>query len=194
LIEGENPMENDDNIKKKPSNKKSQVKEYVISIVVAIVIALIFRNYVFARADVDGYSMFSTLNNKDVLFVEKLSLLTNSIKKGEIIIFDSNNATHDIYVKRVIATAGDQIEVKNGKVYLNNIEVNEPYLDKDVITNPGPFLTTNQIYTIKPGYIFVMGDNRGDSVDSRILGPIALKDIKGHVILRAFPFNKMRFF
>lgn len=187
-------MENNENIKKKPSNPKSQFKEYAISIIVAIVIALTFRNYVFARADVEGESMYSTLNNKDVLFVEKLSLLTHNIKKGEIIIFDSKNATNDIYVKRVIATEGDQIEVKNGKVYLNNKEISEPYLDKDVITNPGPFLTANQIYTIKPGYIFVMGDNRGDSVDSRILGPIAVKDVKGHVILRAYPFNRMRLF
>lgn len=186
-------MENNEQVKKKPSNS-SQFKEYAISIIVAIVIALTFRTYVFARADVDGQSMFSTLNNKDVLFVEKLSLLTHSIKKGEIIIFDSKNATNDIYVKRVIATEGDQIEVKNGKVYLNNKEINEPYLDKGVITNPGPFLSTNQLYTVEPGHIFVMGDNRGDSIDSRILGPIAVKDIKGHVILRAFPFNKMRFF
>lgn len=187
-------MENNEQVKKNPSNNKSQFKEYAFSIIVAIVIALTFRTYVFARADVEGHSMDSTLNNADVLFVEKLSLLTHSIKKGEIIIFDSKNATNDIYVKRVIATEGDQIEVKNGKVYLNNKEINEPYLDKGVITNPGPFLTTNQIYKIEPGHIFVMGDNRGDSVDSRILGPIAVKDVKGHVILRAFPFNKMRFF
>jgi len=187
-------MENNENATRKPSNKKSQFKDYAISIIVAIVIALTFRNYVFARADVDGESMYSTLNNKDVLFVEKLSLLTHNINKGQIIIFDSKNPTNDIYVKRVIATAGDQIEVKNGKVYINNKELAEPYLDKNVITNPGPFLTANQLYTIKPGYIFVMGDNRGNSVDSRILGPISVKDVKGHVILRAYPFNTLRFF
>ncbi|MFL0245934.1 signal peptidase I [Candidatus Clostridium stratigraminis] len=187
-------MESNDNIKKKPSKEKSQIRDYIISIVIAILIALTFRNYVFARADVEGESMYSTLNNKDVLFVEKLSLLTHSINKGQIIIFDSENPTHDIYVKRVIATAGDQIEVKNGKVYINNKEINEPYLNKNIITNPGPFLTENQLYTIKPGYIFVMGDNRGDSVDSRILGPIPINDVKGHVILRAYPFNTMRFF
>jgi signal peptidase I len=187
-------MQNDEKAKKKPSNSKSQFKGYAISIIVAIVIALTFRTYVFARADVEGESMFSTLNNKDVLFVEKLSLLTHNIKKGEIIIFDSKNPTNDIYVKRVIATEGDQIEVKNGKVYLNNKEINEPYLDKGVITNPGPFLTANQIYTVEAGHIFVMGDNRGNSVDSRFLGPIAVNDIKGHVILRAFPFSKLRFF
>lgn len=187
-------MENNEQFEKKPTNKKSQFKEYAISIIVAIAIALTFRTYVFARADVEGESMFSTLNNKDVLFVEKLSLLTHSIKKGEIIIFDSKNPTNDIYVKRVIATEGDQIEVKNGNVYINNKEIDEPYLDKGVITNPGPFLTANQLYTVEPGHIFVMGDNRGNSVDSRILGPIAIKDIKGHVILRAFPFNKIRFF
>lgn len=179
---------------KSKSSGKSQFREYAISIIAAIIIALTFRTYVFARADVEGMSMYSTLNDKDVLFVEKLSLLTHSFKKGEIVIFDSKNATHDIYVKRVIATEGDEVEVKNGRVYLNDKEISEPYLANGIITNPGPFLSANQKYKVEKGYVFVMGDNRGDSVDSRILGPIATKDIKGHVVLRAMPFNKMRFF
>lgn len=181
----------DSNIK---SSSKSQIKDYLISIIAAIIIALTFRTYVFARADVEGQSMYSTLHDKDVIFVEKLSLLTHSIKRGQIIIFDSKNYNKDIYVKRVIGIEGDEVEVKNGKVYLNGNELSEPYLDKNVITNPGPYMLDAKKYTVEKDHIFVMGDNREDSVDSRIIGPVSIKDVKGHVILRAYPFNKFRFF
>lgn len=176
------------------TTKKSQIRDYAVSIVAAVIIALTFRTYVFARADVEGQSMFSTLNNKDVLFVEKISTLTHSFKRGQIIIFDSKNYNKDIYVKRIIGVAGDEIEIKNSKVYLNGAELKEDYLDPSIITNPGPFLAKSGKYEVEPGYVFVLGDNRTDSIDSRILGPISIKDIKGHAVLRVYPFDKIRTF
>ena len=174
--------------------KKSQIKDYAVSIVAAVVIALAFRTYVFARADVDGLSMFSTLNNKDVLFVEKISTLTHSFKRGQIVIFDSENLDKDIYVKRIIGVPGDEIEIKNGKVYLNGSELQESYLDPDTVTNPGPILMKSGKFKVEEGYVFVLGDNRTDSIDSRMLGPISLKDIKGHAVIRVYPFDKIRTF
>lgn len=176
------------------SIKKSQIKDYAVSIVAAIVIAIAFRTYVFARADVDGLSMFSTLNNKDVLFVEKISTLTHSFKRGQIVIFDSKNLAHEIYVKRIIGIPGDEIEIKNGKVYLNSSELEENYLDSDTVTNPGPLFIKNAKFKVEEGYVFVLGDNRTDSIDSRMLGPISIKDIKGHAVVRVYPFDKIRTF
>lgn len=174
--------------------KKNIIREYGISIIAAIIIAVTFRTYVFARADVEGKSMYSTLNDKDVLFVEKISLLTHSFKHGQIVIFDSGNLNKDIYVKRVIAVPGDEIEIKDGKVYLNGSELKENYLDKNTVTNPGPFLTQNGKYKVPEGYVFVLGDNRGDSVDSRMLGPISTKALKGHVVIRVYPFSTFKLF
>ncbi|MCM0649831.1 signal peptidase I [Clostridium swellfunianum] len=176
------------------NTKKSQVRDYAISIIAAVVIAITFRTYVFARADVDGLSMYSTLNNKDVLFVEKISNLTHSFKRGQIIIFDSKNYNSDIYVKRIIGLPGDEIEIKNGKIYLNAAELKEDYLDSNTFTSLGPFLQKNGKYTVENGHVFVLGDNRNDSIDSRMLGPINIKDIKGHAIVRVYPFNKIRTF
>jgi signal peptidase I len=178
----------------KMSEKGKQIRDYALSIIAAIVLALTFRTYVLARADVDGQSMYSTLHDKDVLFVEKISTLTHSYKRGQIVIFDSKNLNKDIYVKRVIGIQGDEIEVKNGKVYLNGEDLKEDYLDANTITNPGPFLLKNGKYKVEEGYVFVLGDNRGDSVDSRMLGPINIKDIKGHAVVRVYPFDKMRTF
>ena len=168
------------------------IKDYVISIAVAIVIAVTFRSYVFARADVEGHSMFSTLNEKDVIFVEKISLLTHNIKRGQIIIFDSKNENRDIYVKRVIAVAGDTIEIKNKKVYLNDKELKEDYLDKGTKTFGASFLKDGDKFKVPEGHVFVLGDNREFSLDSRYIGPIKIKDIKGHAILRVYPFNKIK--
>ena len=176
------------------SNKKKIIRDYGISIIAAIIIAVTFRTYVFARADVDGKSMYSTLNDKDVLFVEKVSLLTHKINRGQIVIFDSKNYTNDIYVKRVIGIEGDEIEIKDGKVYLNGTALQENYLDENTVTNPGPFILKNGKYKVEKDYVFVLGDNREDSVDSRILGPISTKDLKGHVVVRVYPFNKFRLF
>lgn len=171
-----------------------QIKEYALSIIVAVVIALTLRTYVFARADVEGNSMVSTLHNKDIIFVEKVSLLTHNIKRGQIIIFDSKNANSDIYVKRVIAVEGDEIEIKDGKVYLNGNMLNEDYLDPNTKTSTGTFLSGKGKYTIPKDHVFVLGDNRGNSLDSRTLGPINIKEIKGHTIFRIYPFNSMRIF
>jgi signal peptidase I len=178
----------------KNKSLKNTLLDYVISIAAAFIIALTFRSYVFARADVDGESMMSTLYDKDVIFVEKISKLTHNFKKGQIVIFNSKNYNEDIYVKRVIATYGDEIEIKNGKVFLNGFELEEPYLDKNTVTNPGPFMTKNKKYKLKEDEIFVLGDNRENSVDSRILGPINIKDIEGHVIFRIYPFNEIKIF
>jgi signal peptidase I len=176
------------------SEKSKQIRDYALSIIAAVVLALTFRTYVLARADVEGQSMYSTLHDKDVLFVEKISTLTHSYKRGQIIIFDSKNVNNDIYVKRVIGVEGDEVEVKNGKVYLNGQELKEDYLQPNIVTTPGPFLLKNGKYKVEKGYVFVLGDNRGDSVDSRMLGPISIKDIKGHAVVRVYPFNTIRTF
>lgn len=176
------------------SNSKNTARDYIISIIAAVIIALTFRTYIFARADVNGESMMSTLHDKDVIFVEKLSLLTHNIKRGQIIIFNSNNYADDIYVKRVIAVEGDEIEIKDGKVFLNGSELKEDYLDPNTITTPGPFMKDNGKYKIEKDHVFVLGDNRQDSIDSRILGPINIKDIKGHAVIRVYPFNRIRLF
>ncbi|MBI6871425.1 signal peptidase I [Clostridium aciditolerans] len=168
-----------------------EIKEYAISIIAALFIALLFHNYVFARATVEGPSMQPTLHNKDILFLEKISTETSNVKRGQIVVFDSKNENGDYYIKRVIGVAGDIVEIKNGHVYLNGNMLNENYLSANNITEP---LSTQSRYTVPSGYVFVLGDNRTNSIDSRILGPINLKDLKGHAVIRVFPFDSIEMF
>jgi signal peptidase I len=173
------------------SGKKSlikEIRELIFVIVGALSIALFVHSYVFARVDVDGPSMQSTLHNKDVLFIEKISTEMKKIKRGDIVVFDSKDANDSNYIKRVIGIENDEIEITGGKVYLNNQELKEPYLDSQTITQP---LTSQTKFTVPQGCVFVLGDNRTNSTDSRILGPINLNDVKGHAVVRVFPFNKI---
>lgn len=173
---------------------KRELFQWLATIAVAIVLSFGIRTYVFAKTVVDGPSMMPTLENNDNNFVEKISLLTSTFKQGQIIIFDSENSKHDTFVKRVIGVPGDEVEITKGKVYVNGEELNEPYLKANTITKGGPFLKVNQKLKIEKGFVFVLGDNREVSDDSRYFGPIKISQIQGHVILRIYPFNQVRLF
>lgn len=187
-------MEKLSNSEEKNESLGKQIRDYALSIALAIIAALVLKTYVFQRADVDGRSMESTLWDKDIIFVEKLSVLAGNIKRGEIIIFDSGNESGDIYVKRVIAIEGDEIEIKEGRVYLNGEQLEEDYLNDETFTEAGSFIANNTKYKIGKHQVFVLGDNRAHSKDSREIGPISIADIKGHAIIRAYPFNRMKIF
>lgn len=190
-------IKNDDN---REENEESnthisrEIRDMAISIVVALVLAIVIKNNVFARADVQGPSMMNTLKDKDVLFVEKICTFTHNYKRGEIIIFDSKNRNHDIYIKRIIAVGGDTVELKDGNVYLNGKDIKENYKMTGAKTRGEGFLKEGVVYKVPTGYVFAMGDNREDSLDCREIGPVNFKDIKGHAIIRAYPFNTFKVF
>jgi signal peptidase I len=187
-------MEKLNNSEEKNESIGNQIRDYVLSIALAVIIAIVLKTYVFQRADVEGRSMEATLWNKDIIFVEKLSVLAGRIKRGQIVIFDSGNESGDIYVKRVIAVEDDEIEIKEGKVYLNGAELKEDYLSAETLTEAGSFMQDNRRYKVAKHQVFVLGDNRAHSKDSREIGPVDIKDIKGHAILRAYPFNRINIF
>lgn len=93
------------------------------------------------------------------------------------------------YIKRVIGVEGDHIEIKDGKVYLNDAELIENYLDENVTTNMGQYGVFSDI-VVPEGYVFVMGDNREHSTDSRAFGCIPVSKIEGKVWIRFWPFSK----
>ena len=93
------------------------------------------------------------------------------------------------YIKRVIGVAGDHIEIRDGKVYLNGQKLEEDYLDEGVTTNMGQYGVFSDI-VVPEGYVFVMGDNRDHSTDSRAFGCIPVEKIEGKVWIRFWPFSK----
>ncbi len=187
---------------KKDSFTKS-FYEWVDSFVISFVAVVIIFTFFLGKVKVDGESMMDTLKDEDQLVI---SSLMYEPKKGDIVIVSRNpenkvdkdfNQSRQPIVKRVIATAGDTIEITpEGKVLVNDIEQDEPYI-KDYELNlgtPQEHLISKQ--TVPEGRIFVMGDNRHNSHDSRKndIWMIDKRYVLGKVLFRIFPFETVESF
>lgn len=174
--------------------KNKAVKElfdWILSIVIAIVAALCIKAFLFDIIEVSGDSMVPTLHDNDRLSVERLCRFTHNVKRGQIVIFDSGDKGNGIYIKRVIALPGDKVEIVDGSVFLNDVKLNEDYLAEGIYTSSG---TLTGPLVIPDGYIFVLGDNREVSEDSRYIGCIPFSMIRGRVLSRIYPFDSIRAF
>lgn len=140
---------------------------------------------------VKGYSMYPTIQPYSYLIVNKVPYLTGTPYYGDIIVFSADIYTEEgegkNLIKRVIGLAGDRLEIKGGVVYRNGDAIEEDYIYGG--TTPGDM----NLVTVSENCVFVMGDNRPTSLDSRdsAIGEIPLKDIMGRVDLRLFPLNEI---
>lgn len=169
-----------------------EIREWVLSILIAAAVAFIIKGFLIDIIQVSGTSMLPNLSDRDRLVIEKVSLYTHNYRRGEIIIFKPNNETQDIYIKRVIGLPGDRVEIKNGEVYVNSEKLDEDYLFQDTFTQPAREEYSN--LTVPDNCLYVLGDNRTVSEDSRYIGPIPVENIRGHALLRVYPFNEIRKF
>lgn len=200
--------EEDVEIDTKKENLKGIISTIAI-LVIAPLIALSLTAYVFQSYEVDGPSMETTLQNKDRLIVYKLprtiSKITNKPyvpKRGDIIIFSRNDSSEfgstkpRQLVKRVIALPGEKISLKDNTYTVYNKENPDGFnpdkaeYGKVIVSTPGEIIEQ----TIPEDSIFVSGDNRPNSLDSRAFGPVPLEDVIGKLALRVYPFNKGQVF
>ena len=138
------------------SSLGEEAKDWIISIVVAIVLAFVIREFVVELYIVDGPSMRPTLQSQERLVVNKFIYNFREPQKGEILVFQYPRDTRRDFIKRVIATPGDTVEIKDGRVFVNDQLLNEDYiLEKTKSDYPKS--------TVPKGTIFVMGDNRNNS-------------------------------
>lgn len=169
---------------------KKTIWEFAKTIITALVIALLITTFIKPTL-VKGYSMYPTIEPYNYLIVNKLPYLTGEPERGDIIVFKvhiySDNGEEKDLIKRVIGIAGDVIEIRDGVVYRNGKALKEDYIYGGI--TPGDMAPI----TVDEGYIFVMGDNRPNSMDSRDpgIGEIAVSDILGRVDLRLYPFSKI---
>ena len=152
--------------------------------VIIVVCVVLFRTFIATPVRVDGDSMRESLHNGDILILNKLD---NNYKRFDVVVVNYNKSK---LVKRIIGLPGENIEYKNNKLYINNKEI------EDVETIRTLDFSLEELYAIKEipkDYYFVMGDNRGNSLDSRDyrVGLIKKEDIVGITIFRLYPFNKI---
>ena len=181
------------------TNWKKEALDWIVSIAVAVVIALVIRNFVFTLVEVDGQSMHPTLENGDRLFTRILAY--NTPKQGDIVIFNPPVSEEDrspnkkvAYVKRVIAVEGQVVDISpEGEVTVDGKTLKEDYISETINThlyynNPMEFP-----YEVPKGTIFVLGDNRNASHDSRSrdVGAVPLDNIIGKAQVRLWPFDEI---
>lgn len=169
--------------------------EWSASFLVAFVAVLLVRIFLVSPYVVEGASMDPTLENGEKLVVNKVAYLVGTPDLGDIVIIQ-DETTHKHYVKRVVGLPGDTIEVINDQLFVNGKPIKEPYLNrnKERAHKVGMALTGNvPPQEIPEGKVFVMGDNRLKSMDSRNgLGLIDVSMIVGRTELVVFPFEKIR--
>ena len=171
-------MENKEKETKKHTFKDS-IKELIPYAVIIIVVVLI-RTFIVTPIKVNGTSMMTTLSHGDTMILNKIGMKLSDLKRFQIVIID----THDSYlIKRIIGLPGETIEYKEGKLYINDEVIDDPYYKNNT-------LDFDKVDIPKDHY-FVMGDNRSDSIDSRIIGNINKKDILGTTKLIIFPISNI---
>lgn len=165
--------------KKEKRNLKEVLKENVGYIVVIIAVILI-RTFLFTPIKVNGTSMVPTLDHKDTMILNKIGMRVSDIKRFQIVVIKTSES---YLIKRVIGLPGETIEYKDGKLLINDKEIKDPYYKNNTLDF--------EKITIPKNHYYVMGDNRANSIDSRIIGTIEKEDIMGTTKLIIFPFSNM---
>lgn len=189
----------------KPNYFKELLK-WLMVVVVSVFIALVLRAYVFEWVIVQGQSMENTLYNHQVLFVNKIGYIIDEPKRGDIVIFEVVKGNYDYfpvisnvpvlaslfptvnevdYIKRVIGVAGDKIDIIDDKVYVNDVPIEESYA-KGITSKQSMEMPCY----VPENKVFVMGDNRENSRDSRQIGFVDVDKIKGKAAFRIRPLKE----
>ncbi len=180
--------------KKEEKSMIAEIFEWAQAIAVALVVAMFLRSYVFTLVKVSGSSMVPTLQNNERLVVWRLGY---NPKVGDIIVFRPRNNPEEPYIKRVIATEGQTVDIRKTAdgtcdVYVDGNLLDEEYINERILaSNAG-----NHQYpiTVPAGHVFAMGDNRNHSKDSRTkeVDVVSEKSIVGEAVVRFWPLDEMK--
>lgn len=164
-----------------------------LAIMVLLVIGCYFglRYFVVGTYEIPSGSMEDTIQVGDRVFSEKISYYSRGPLAGEVITFDDPLKEDQTLIKRVIAVGGDQVDLIDGAVYVNGEKLDEPYTDgkPSMPLDPAYGVDISYPYTVPEGYLWVMGDNRTNSADSRYFGAVPVTSVSGHANIIYWPLD-----
>ena len=174
-----------------------QIREWVVVLVTAVLIAAVLRTFVVQQFYIAGPSMETTLFGDDRVLVNKLAYRFGEPTRGDVVVFDrittnGDTVQHDDLIKRVIGLPGEVIDIRNCVVYVNDVALDEPWLpaefrepSADADTRCGT--PTVEATTVGSDEVYLIGDNRPMSFDSRMFGPVAIDLIVGRAVVVIWP-------
>jgi signal peptidase I len=195
-----------------PSSLLRAGRELVVLVVTALVIAVVVKSFIAQAFYIPSGSMLPQLQINDRVVVSKVAYHLHDPHRGDIVVFDAPGGgpkdssplpervvrdivqsiglsapSTDEYIKRVVAVAGERVEAHGGKVFVDGRELVEPYLPAGVVTSDFAAVV------VPPGTLWVMGDNRGNSADSRVFGPVPRSTVVGRAFVRVWPLGYASF-
>lgn len=170
--------------KTEPGKRKSPLRELIETLVLALAVALLIRSFVVEVYRVDGSSMENTLHSEERVLVNKFIYHLRQPQPGEVIVFRYPRQPEREFIKRVVAVAGDTVELQDGQVLVNGQVYPEASTVRMTTADFAP-------YTVPADAVFVLGDNRNNSEDSRIFGKVPLENIRGKAMARIWPLSQI---
>lgn len=187
------------------NNKKSFVREWVEAILIALVLALFIRAFFVQAFRIPSGSMRMTLLEGDRILVSKLAYgpqvpFTKKRlpgftvpRRGDLVVFEFPGDTKRDFIKRLIATGGETVEIKFGDIYIDGRLIEDPEIKNVYYYNRGEYGRANEKIQVPEGKYYVLGDNSGSSHDSRFWGFVPEENIVGRAELIYWPLDRMRF-
>jgi signal peptidase I len=160
------------------------LREILETILPAILIAILINLFLAQPTRVHGQSMEPSLHTDQRLIVEKISYHLHGPRRGDVVVFSMPQQSDELLIKRVIGLPGETVEIRSGKVYVNGAVLDEPYLEQETRGRFGPVV-------VPPLHVFVLGDNRSFSNDSRAFDAVPIKDILGRAWFSYWPLQNL---
>ncbi|MCX5686232.1 MAG: signal peptidase I [Candidatus Omnitrophica bacterium] len=183
---------------------KSQIREWTESIIIAVILALLIRTFVVQAFKIPSGSMIPTFKVSDRIFVNKFLYgakvpftdfnlpAVRQPKRGDIIVFISPETPKKDFVKRLIAVSGERVEIKDGKIFIDGKQADEPSIRSNYYYNAGDYGKEGAAVVVPNGSYFALGDNSASSRDSRYWGFVPKKNLLGKVIFIYWPLHRMK--
>lgn len=183
---------------------RSALLEYAVIAVVAIGLALVIQAFLVKPYRIPSPSMVDTLLPGDRVLVDRISYRFKEVERGDIVVFRYPENRDVAFIKRVVGLPGDRLQAREGRLYVNGVPQDEPYVHEtngvtDPTTPAGPVDGTTMLhpwslaeeYTVPSNCYFVMGDNRTNSDDSRVWGPVPAEDVIGSAFFIYWPLGRL---
>jgi signal peptidase I len=162
------------------------LREVLETIFPAVFIALLINLFLAQATRVYGQSMEPTLHNDQRLVVEKISYRFHGPRRGNVVVIRMGSSTSELLIKRVVGLSGEEVAIRDGQVYIDDRPLNEPYVTNFTYGDYGP-------EHVPPLHVFVLGDNRGFSNDSRSFGMVPIERVVGRAWFSYWPLDRLGF-